>query len=154
MMLCFFFFMKRRPPRSTRTNTLFPYTTLFRSLAAEAWLLNVGDLAAAAVGDPGLGHLVVADGVGRGDVGRTDHAADHDLADLEVEAHFLPAVEDHLAVRTFMRAHRGDPQVYILPAVDRAGSDVAWFGDEVQRIAFVDANGRGWCRDEVWQTSY
>src|SRR3546814_2753753 len=24
--------MKRRPPRSTRTDTLFPYTTLFRSL--------------------------------------------------------------------------------------------------------------------------
>src|SRR3546814_6776260 len=26
--------MKRRPPRSTRTDTLFPYTTLFRSSAA------------------------------------------------------------------------------------------------------------------------
>src|SRR3546814_4942504 len=25
--------MKRRPPRSTRTDTLFPYTTLFRSIA-------------------------------------------------------------------------------------------------------------------------
>src|SRR3546814_2658586 len=25
--------MKRRPPRSTRTDTLFPYTTLFRSLS-------------------------------------------------------------------------------------------------------------------------
>src|SRR3546814_17513366 len=29
---CFFFFVIiRRPPRSTRTDTLFPYTTLFRS---------------------------------------------------------------------------------------------------------------------------
>src|SRR3546814_9501884 len=27
----FFFIMIRRPPRSTRTDTLFPYTTLFRS---------------------------------------------------------------------------------------------------------------------------
>src|SRR3546814_1694194 len=27
-----FFLMIRRPPRSTRTDTLFPYTTLFRSL--------------------------------------------------------------------------------------------------------------------------
>src|SRR3546814_17633630 len=27
--------MIRRPPRSTRTDTLFPYTTLFRSLAAK-----------------------------------------------------------------------------------------------------------------------
>src|SRR3546814_1368942 len=31
---CFFIFflMIRRPPRSTRTDTLFPYTTLFRSI--------------------------------------------------------------------------------------------------------------------------
>src|SRR3546814_11997654 len=29
--LNFFFLMIRRPPRSTRTDTLFPYTTLFRS---------------------------------------------------------------------------------------------------------------------------
>src|SRR3546814_2719075 len=31
-MCIFFFLMLRRPPRSTRTDTLFPYTTLFRSL--------------------------------------------------------------------------------------------------------------------------
>src|SRR3546814_14266284 len=30
----FFFLMIRRPPRSTRTDTLFPYTTLFRSTVA------------------------------------------------------------------------------------------------------------------------
>src|SRR3546814_1082361 len=30
-MLYIFFLMIRRPPRSTRTDTLFPYTTLFRS---------------------------------------------------------------------------------------------------------------------------
>src|SRR3546814_1896409 len=29
--MLFVFFMIRRPPRSTRTDTLFPYTTLFRS---------------------------------------------------------------------------------------------------------------------------
>src|SRR3546814_11076441 len=28
----FFFLMLRRPPRSTRTDTLFPYTTLFRAV--------------------------------------------------------------------------------------------------------------------------
>src|SRR3546814_12848005 len=33
--LCsFFFLMRRRPPRSTRTDTLFPDTTLFRSALA------------------------------------------------------------------------------------------------------------------------
>src|SRR3546814_20711654 len=31
----FFFLMIRRPPRSTRTDTLFPYTTLFRSVIAK-----------------------------------------------------------------------------------------------------------------------
>src|SRR3546814_13903338 len=31
----FFFLMIRRPPRSTRTDTLFPYTTLFRSGAGH-----------------------------------------------------------------------------------------------------------------------
>src|SRR3546814_3436582 len=29
--MCIFFLMIRRPPRSTRTDTLLPYTTLFRS---------------------------------------------------------------------------------------------------------------------------
>src|SRR6056297_3714157 len=33
--LFFFFLMIRRPPRSTRTDTLFPYTTLFRSRPDE-----------------------------------------------------------------------------------------------------------------------
>src|SRR3546814_12860935 len=35
-----FFLMRRRPPRSTRTDTLFPYTTLFRSLGTAdiSWI--------------------------------------------------------------------------------------------------------------------
>src|SRR3546814_7050989 len=37
---CFFFLMIRRPPRSTRTDTLFPYTTLFRS-ASKGALINL-----------------------------------------------------------------------------------------------------------------
>src|SRR3546814_18188695 len=34
-MWSFFFLMRRRPPGSTRTDTLFPYTTLFRSVSRE-----------------------------------------------------------------------------------------------------------------------
>src|SRR3546814_7271790 len=36
--------MIRRPPRSTRTDTLFPYTTLFRSRlqAQPRWRLHIG----------------------------------------------------------------------------------------------------------------
>src|SRR3546814_4433161 len=37
-MSCFFFLMIRRPPRSTRTDTLFPYTTLFRSVGYASGL--------------------------------------------------------------------------------------------------------------------
>src|SRR3546814_20784176 len=35
-----FFLMIRRPPRSTRTDTLFPYTTLFRSCSNNAPILT------------------------------------------------------------------------------------------------------------------
>src|SRR3546814_17748361 len=69
--LCYFFcLMIRRPPRSTRTDTLFPYTTLFRSfLAADlvdrlllyrAPILIGGGLPA--LGDIGLGALAEAHG--------------------------------------------------------------------------------------------
>src|SRR3546814_13590564 len=44
----FFFLMIRRPPRSTRTDTLFPYTTLFRSAATQAF--NLGDGSAITIG--------------------------------------------------------------------------------------------------------
>src|SRR3546814_5163868 len=50
-MFVFFFLMIRRPPRSTRTDTLFPYTTLFRSIRvthAVAW--SAADVKAATVG--------------------------------------------------------------------------------------------------------
>src|SRR3546814_7813909 len=39
---CFvFFLMIRRPPRSTRTDTLFPYTTLFRSTQSRMSTLSL-----------------------------------------------------------------------------------------------------------------
>src|SRR3546814_13068985 len=43
---CFvFFLMIRRPPRSTRTDTLFPYTTLFRSALLSAGTKALDELA-------------------------------------------------------------------------------------------------------------
>src|SRR3546814_14543454 len=38
--VCVFFFMIRRPPRSTRTDTLFPYTTLFRSCTVKSCTIH------------------------------------------------------------------------------------------------------------------
>src|SRR3546814_14804916 len=63
--------MIRRPPRSTRTDTLFPYTTLFRSLAELAEeigglavrgdITDEGDLAALAdAAVARFGHLDIA----------------------------------------------------------------------------------------------
>src|SRR3546814_2139699 len=52
--MCFFFFlMIRRPPRSTRTDTLFPYTTLFRSMAntRETGVLGLKIKTCVCVGD-------------------------------------------------------------------------------------------------------
>src|SRR3546814_1387984 len=51
-LLFVFFLMIRRPPRSTRTDTLFPYTTLFRSLCQLARRRHPADAAQSpAVGD-------------------------------------------------------------------------------------------------------
>src|SRR3546814_17094259 len=63
--------MIRRPPRSTRTDTLFPYTTLFRSGIAAA-----GDQRADLVSQLGLGYAVaqryhLAGDLEAGDVGGT-----------------------------------------------------------------------------------
>src|SRR3546814_10486736 len=57
-----FFVIIRRPPRSTRTDTLFPYTTLFRSVLlpisdsrASSLLMSAGSGAVLAL--PGLGNV-------------------------------------------------------------------------------------------------
>src|SRR3546814_3180581 len=67
--------MIRRPPRSTRTDTLFPYTTLFRSLPNEtSWLrlpldprcMAAIDAADLALTDAGVAELVDAPDLGSG----------------------------------------------------------------------------------------
>src|SRR3546814_14058290 len=42
MFFCFFL-MIRRPPRSTRTDTLFPYTTLFRSVEYSKSMAKIAE---------------------------------------------------------------------------------------------------------------
>src|SRR3546814_10952016 len=50
----FFFLMIRRPPRSTRTDTLFPYTTLFRSRIQTLREVYVVDPAWSKPADPAI----------------------------------------------------------------------------------------------------
>src|SRR3546814_9102059 len=58
--------MIRLPPRSTRTDTLFPYTTLFRPECRPASLIPIkGDQRFA--GDPGVGQSLRATEVGQVD---------------------------------------------------------------------------------------
>src|SRR3546814_14192493 len=88
MLFCCFFLMLRRPPRATRTDTLFPYTTLFRSDVADPQVAGhaiereapriaqprEADLRA---GARGLAEWVVGrDGVGQVAVGPVDVDAD------------------------------------------------------------------------------
>src|SRR3546814_5864478 len=61
--------MLRRPPRSTRTDTLFPYTTLFRSLFRAKSLVQGGGLAVS-----NREHREMVDALASGDVERA-HAA-------------------------------------------------------------------------------
>src|SRR3546814_18141778 len=65
VVVLFFFLMIRRPPRSTRPDILFPYTTLFRSyqtLRATAMVEECEDAAPADGGEPrrGLAKVVGA----------------------------------------------------------------------------------------------
>src|SRR3546814_6520591 len=55
----FFFLMIRRPPRSTRTDTLFPYTTLFRSAQDDVGVGPTGADAALVLRHQRLGQPVL-----------------------------------------------------------------------------------------------
>src|SRR3546814_4608095 len=82
--------MIRRPPRSTRTDTLFPYTTLFRSITAEYLLFwpFVDDLADpfAPVSIIIFGHAISALGEDLiSMVGRHGHHRDDPVDDFECQ---------------------------------------------------------------------
>src|SRR3546814_19481085 len=94
--------MIRRPPRSTRTDTLFPYTTLFRSVAGEQRVADQVRDAVAAV------------------PGHRDHAR-ADAANRE----FLAVLEQVVELRTVRRevvAEVDDRAEGLLPRAD-AGTD-------------------------------
>src|SRR3546814_20339782 len=68
--------MLRRPPRSTRTDTLFPYTTLFRSAGGAHLLEGLGGIAHAFAGE--LRHAWLVQGIDR----NTGNSGPADQSDL------------------------------------------------------------------------
>src|SRR3546814_14265631 len=84
IVLVFFFLMIRRPPRSTRTDTLFPYTTLFRSDISRA-------SAAHAIG---IGHDCAASREGR-----------FEERSIDVDAAISPRSEEHTSELQSLMAH-------------------------------------------------
>src|SRR3546814_14726645 len=109
-MFLFFFLMIRRPPRSTRTDTLFPYTTLFRSeiLALHpdvelddmvaGLLFRIGNLAFRArleVAQEGVAHRARIKTGGR-------EAVEEHIALVERAQPVLPLLRD----RAFLRPQR------------------------------------------------
>src|SRR3546814_5370562 len=105
--------MRRRPPRSTRTDTLLPYTTLCRSRAAGiAARVEVETRGAAA-----------SDGVGAGGQAVMDIGISIDICRSEADAEFVD--------------HRGDldrPFEVAPVEIAIAGSEIA-----VLAVAFGDA---------------
>src|SRR3546814_18332431 len=78
MFVFFFFLMIRRPPRSTRTDTLFPSTTLFRAAV--------------------FGEQHVADLLG------LDRIADHQRHDVRRRSHHRQRSEEHTSeLQSLMR---------------------------------------------------
>src|SRR3546814_17315273 len=103
--------MIRRPPRSTRTDTLFPYTTLFRSLSDLTTAASAADEAALVITDLGGPWLVtVASG------GRTKQyllAAD---APVNALVGRLRAAIDDGAIDRFDRRTAADLYTLLVPA--------------------------------------
>src|SRR3546814_5266042 len=109
--------MIRRPPRSTRTDTLFPYTTLFRSDA-------LGVDAATGIGDADIG----ADGIERQLRARRHTQLQFGFVDVAV--HAIRVTDDDaevLRVATdvefldILAEGAGDRDFIAIPATDRDG---------------------------------
>src|SRR3546814_6468404 len=119
--------MLRRPPRSTRTDTLFPYTTLFRSYRVEAAVGGAltDDISAriAVVGDWGGGYM---NGKGAGsfagrqffagtpaipDPGARDGWGDRDMMAIRGTLLWNMPTDGRLKLKVFTSRDQGENQV-------------------------------------------
>src|SRR3546814_5924075 len=137
--------MIRRPPRSTRTDTLFPYTTLFRS-GERCFLLLKGDsiLAAGQVDVPAeaeiidAGGLLIAPGIIDLCVFKTDKPAFHfgGITRAALMPDQSPPLDDPGLVQHAARAGKPDFWVHPLAAATRGLQ-----GREMAEIGLMKAAG-------------
>src|SRR3546814_10121725 len=97
--------MIRRPPRSTRTDTLFPYTTLFRSVDPGPCI--AGEAHKAEADGPGIGEQ----GRDRGDDAFPVAQPHPPLGNAAAPPHAVPAVE---------RRHRSEEHTSELQSLMRS----------------------------------
>src|SRR3546814_2033737 len=87
--------MIRRPPRSTRTDTLFPYTTLFRSAGLRLALHEVHDLISRGRKDRQYPARDIADG----HIGVSHPAIEIDrISGLQIGGRIAVAIEGEFAI--------------------------------------------------------
>src|SRR3546814_3401846 len=93
--------MIRRPPRSTRTDTLFPYTTLFRSMFAS-WSQWHGSVAGNGF-DPEAAKKYLAEAKADGYDGKLTYVGMNDPATQIGRAHvWTPVTNAHLVCRLLL----------------------------------------------------
>src|SRR3546814_18607440 len=132
--------MVRRPPRSTRTDTLFPYTTLFRSQGNRRALVG------------GLGYnrdLAQFDGVDGADR-RIDGLVPFVMGDPEAEGHagYIAALDQRRHVAAVAGVGQVDldrEALVILLQSERARARPT----ENPAAIVVEKNGRAACRERV-----
>src|SRR3546814_5064356 len=93
--------MRRRPPRSTRTDTLFPYTTLFRS--------HVRFSAPIAMAKAKAIRLALPDGTAVAPTIDDDDKGDATIADITFKATFTPAVTASVVLPADIKDESGRP---------------------------------------------
>src|SRR3546814_13075939 len=92
--------MRRRPPRSTRTDTLFPYTTLFRSASVFRAPHQSGDEDRLLVREkPEEIRLLDADPLGDRSGGGAAVAGDRELGDRRANDVLTPFLRDRKSTR-------------------------------------------------------
>src|SRR3546814_12025401 len=140
--------MIRRPPRSTRTDTLFPYTTLFRSgqpleftLVDRGGKVSATDLKIEGEPLPVTDRPAAAPAQDRGGFGGNDRAPQRQLTGEQASGtvKFFTAMKGF----GFIQRDAGQPDAFVhIRAVERAGMATLQEGEPLDFELEVDSRGQ------------